>query len=315
MDRVTTSTTALRQRPALTTLSALGLLGVTAVWGSTFFLLKDVVERVPVTDFLAVRFAIAALAVWLIAPRSLSRLTAVERRNGVLLGVVYGGAQVLQTVGLQTTSASVSGFVTGMYVVFTPLLGAVLLQARIGRTVWTAVALATAGLAVLSLQGLAVGTGEALTLASAVLYAAHIVGLGVWSTSRSAIGLTVVQLVTVTLVCGAGAAPGGVVLPSTAGDWASLLYMAVVAGAMALVVQTWAQAHLPATRAAIIMTMEPVFAGLFAVLFGGERLGPRVVVGGAMVLTAMYLVELGPRRPDEPDVAEEIGGVTHVGPV
>jgi drug/metabolite transporter (DMT)-like permease len=162
MARVSTSTT-LTRRPALTTLSALGLLGVTAVWGSTFFLIKDVVERVPVTDFLAVRFAIAAVAVWLIAPRSLSRLTAVERRNGVLLGVVYGGAQVLQTVGLQSTSASVSGFVTGMYVVFTPLLGAVLLQARIGRTVWTAVALATAGLAVLSLQGLAVGTGEALT--------------------------------------------------------------------------------------------------------------------------------------------------------
>ncbi len=319
MDRVSTSTTPTRtaatRRPALTTLSALGLLGVTAVWGSTFFLLKGVVERVPVTDFLAVRFAIAAVAVWLIAPRSLSRLTAVERRNGVLLGVVYGGAQVLQTVGLQSTSASVSGFVTGMYVVFTPLLGAVLLQARIGRTVWTAVALATAGLAVLSLQGLAVGTGEALTLASAVLYAAHIVGLGVWSTSGNALGLTVVQLLTITVVCGAGAAPGGLSLPATAGDWVALLYMAVVAGAMALVVQTWAQAHLPATRAAIIMTMEPVFAGLCAVLFGGERLGPRVVLGGAMVLAAMYLVELGPRRPGEQDVAEEVGGVPHVGPV
>ena len=315
MERVTTPTSPAVRRVPLTTVSALGLLAVTAVWGSTFFLLKGVVERVPVTSFLAVRFAVAAVAVWLIAPRSVSRLTAVERRNGVLLGLLYGGAQVLQTVGLQTTSASVSGFVTGMYVVFTPLLGAVLLRARIGRTVWTAVVLATAGLAVLSLQGLAVGTGEALTLASAVLYAAHIVGLGVWSSSRSALGLTVVQLATVTLVCGAGAAPGGITLPSTAGDWASLLYMAVVAGAMALVVQTWAQAHLPATRAAIIMTMEPVFAGLFAVLFGGERLGMRVVVGGAMVLTAMYLVELGPRRPDEPDVAEEIGGVTHVGPV
>ncbi len=315
MDRVTTSTASGTRRLPLTTLAAVGLLAVTAVWGSTFFLLKGVVERVPVTDFLAVRFAIAAVAVWLLAPRSLSRLTAVERRNGVLLGVVYGGAQVLQTVGLQSTSASVSGFVTGMYVVLTPLLGALLLQARIGRTVWTAVALATAGLAVLSLQGLAVGTGEALTLASAVLYAAHIVGLGVWSTSRNALGLTVVQLLTITVVCVAGAAPGGVTLPATAGDWGALLYMAVVAGAMALVVQTWAQAHLSATRAAIIMTMEPVFAGLFAVLFGGERLGPRVVVGGAMVLTAMYLVELGPRRPDEQDVAEKVGGVTHVGPV
>ena len=318
MARVTTSTApdrARSRRPASTTLAALGLLAVTATWGSTFFLLKGVVERVPVTDFLAVRFAVAAVAVWLLAPRSLSRLTPVERRNGVLLGVVYGGAQVLQTVGLQSTSASVSGFVTGMYVVFTPLLGALLLRAHVGRTVWGAVALATAGLAVLSLQGLAVGTGEALTLASAVLYAAHIVGLGAWSSGRNALGLTVVQLLTITVVCGAGALPGGLVLPQTTGDWSALLYMALVAGAAALVVQTWAQAHLPATRAAIIMTMEPVFAGLFAVLFGGESLGLRVVVGGAMVLTAMYLVELGPRRPGDQDVAAEVGGVPHVGPV
>jgi len=304
-----------RALPAGPTLAALGLLGVTAAWGSTFFLLKDVVGRVPVSDFLAVRFALAAVAVWLLAPRSVSRLTALDRRNGVLLGVVYGGGQLLQTIGLQSTSASVSGFVTGMYVVFTPLLGALLLRARIGRTVWVAVALATAGLAVLSLQGFAVGTGEALTLASAVLYAAHIVGLGVWSTARSALGLTVVQLLTIAVVCGAGAAPGGVVLPQTAGDWGALVYMALVAGALALVVQTWAQAHLAATRAAIIMTMEPVWAGLFAVALGGERLGPRVVLGGGLVLAAMYLVELGPRRPSEQDVAAEVGGVTHVGPV
>jgi drug/metabolite transporter (DMT)-like permease len=310
-----TLTAGQRQRPATSTLAALGLLGVTAAWGSTFFLLKDVVERVPVSDFLAVRFALAAAAVWLLAPRSVSRLTSAERRSGALLGVVYGGAQLLQTVGLQHTSASVSGFVTGMYVVFTPLLGALLLRARIGRTVWVAVAIATAGLAVLSLQGLSVGGGEALTLASAVLYALHIVGLGVWSSGRNALGLTVVQLLTITAVCGVGAAPGGLVLPQTGADWLALVYMALVAGALALVVQTWAQAHLAATRAAIIMTMEPVFAGLFAVLLGGERLGPRVVVGGGLVLAAMYLVELGPRAPDEQDVAEEVGGVTHVGPV
>ena len=303
------------RRVPTSALAVLGLLGVTAAWGSTFFLLKDVVERVPVSDFLAVRFALAAAAVWLIAPRSVARLTPAERRSGVLLGVVYGAAQLLQTVGLQSTSASVSGFVTGMYVVFTPLLGALLLRAHIGRLVWAAVALSTAGLAVLSLQGFAIGGGEALTLASALLYAVHIVGLGVWSTGRSALGLTVVQLLTITVVCGLGAAPGGVVLPQSGSDWFALVYMALVAGALALVVQTWAQAHLAATRAAIIMTMEPVFAGLFAVLLGGERLGLRVVVGGGLVLAAMYLVELGPRGPEDQDVAEEVGGVTHVGPV
>lgn len=316
MERVTTTAPApAPARTSSSTWAVLGLLAVTAAWGSTFFLLKDVVERVPASDFLAVRFALAAAAVWLIAPRSVSRLTAAERRSGIVLGVVYGGAQLLQTVGLQTTSASVSGFVTGMYVVFTPLLGALLLRARIGRTVWIAVGLSTAGLGVLSLQGFSIGGGEALTLASAFLYAVHIVGLGVWSSARSAIGLTVVQLLTITVVCGAAAAPGGIALPQTGADWFALVYMALVAGAAALVVQTWAQAHLSATRAAIIMTMEPVWAGFFAVLLGGERLGLRVVLGGGLVLAAMYLVELGPRKPDEQDVAQEVGGVTHVGPV
>ena len=303
------------RRTSGATLATLGLLGVTAAWGSTFFLLKGVVERVPPTDFLAVRFALATVAVALFAPRAVAALSPAERRHGVLLGLVYGGGQILQTVGLQTTSASVSGFVTGMYVVFTPLLGALLLRARIGRTVWIAVALATAGLAALSLQGLSVGGGEALTLASALLYGAHIVGLGAWSSARSALGLTVVQLATITVVCSVGALPAGLTLPDRSGDWAALVYMALVAGAFALVVQTWAQAHLAATRAAVIMTMEPVWAGLFAVLFGGERLGPRVLVGGALVLAAMYLVELGPRRPGEQDVAAEVGGVTHIGPV
>ena len=303
------------RRASSSTLAALGLLLVTAAWGSTFFLLKDVVERIPVTDFLAVRFAVATVAVALIAPRAVRALTAAERRHGVTLGLVYGLAQILQTVGLQTTSASVSGFVTGMYVVFTPLLGAVLLRARIGRTVWMAVCLATLGLGVLSLQGFSIGSGEALTLVSALLYGAHIVGLGVWSSGRNALGLTIVQLATITVVCGVAAVPGGLTLPQTGADWTALIYMALVAGALALVIQTWAQAHLAATRAAIIMTMEPVWAGLFAVLFGGERLGPRVLLGGGLVLAAMYLVELGPRRPGEQDVAAEVGGVTHIGPV
>ena len=300
---------------APSTLGALGLLGVTAAWGSTFFLLKDVVERVPVPDFLAVRFLVAFLAVALVAPGAMARLSPAERRHGVVLGVVYGAAQLLQTVGLQTTSASVSGFVTGMYVVFTPLLGALVLRTRLSWPVWTAVALATAGLGLLSLQGFAIGGGEALTLASAFLYAVHILGLGRWSTGGNALGLSVVQLGTISVVCGLGAVPDGVVLPATAGDWWALVYMALVAGAGALLVQTWAQAHLSATRAAIIMTMEPVWAAGFAVAFGGEALGLRLLVGGALVLGAMYLVELGPRSRGEPDVAEEVGGVAHVGPV
>ncbi len=309
--------TALLDRPATPTgrtlsLPTLGLLAVTAAWGSTFFLLKDVVTRLPVADFLALRFVVAAAAVTLLAPRALGRLTADERRHGFLLGLVYGVGQVLQTTGLQTTSASVSGFLTGMYVVFTPVLGAVLLRARTTAVTWVAVALATVGLGVLSLQGFAIGSGEALTVASAVLYALHIVGLGRWSRPGSALGLTIVQLWVVALVCLVAGVPGGLTLPSRADDWAVLVFMALVAGAAALVVQTWAQAHLAPARAAVIMTMEPVWAGLFAVLLGGEVLTGRVLLGGGIVLAAMYLVEVG---PGQRRVADVVGGVQHVGPV
>jgi len=278
------------------TLAAAGLLLVTAMWGSTFFLIKDVVDRMPVTDFLAVRFVVAALVLVVAAPRSVRLLSARARRHGLALGAVYGVGQILQTVGLQHTAASVSGFITGMYVVFTPLLAAVVLHQRVGRAAWVAVALATVGLGVLSIQGFALGTGEALTLASALCYAVHIIGLGAWSRSRDALGLAVIQMITVALLCSLAALPDGITLPPDRGAWVGVIYTALGAGALALVVQTWAQAQLPPTRAAVIMTMEPVFAGLFAVRLGGESVTLRLALGGALVLAAMYLVELGPRR-------------------
>jgi drug/metabolite transporter (DMT)-like permease len=272
------------------------LVSVTAVWGSTFFLIRDLVAHVPSADFLAVRFAIAALVMAVVFRRQTRALTRREVATGVGLGVLYGLAQLLQTVGLEHTDASVSGFVTGTYVVLTPILGAALFRDRLPATTWLAVGLATTGLAVLSLRGLSVGFGEALTLGSAALYALHIVGLGRWSTAASANGLATVQAFVITAVAFVAALPGGITLPSSGGQWTSLLYMALVAGALALWAQTWAQSHLPATRAAIVMTMEPVLAAFFAVLFGGESLTARMLLGGALVLSAMYTVELLGRR-------------------
>jgi drug/metabolite transporter (DMT)-like permease len=283
-------------------LATAALLGMTATWGSTFYLIKDLLDRVPVLDFLAIRFAIASVALYLIAPRALRRLSPTSRRNAVVLGLLYGLAQILQTAGLAHTAASVSGFITGMYVVCTPLLAALILRTRITAMTWGAVALATAGLGVLTLNGFAIGYGEAITLVAAVLYALHIVGLGAWAGAREAMGMTIVQLIVITVLCFVATVPDGIVLPSTTGDWLAIVYMAVVAGALALAGQTWAQAHLPPTRAAIIMTMEPVFAAFFAVLLGGELITVRMAVGGMMVLTAMLLVELAPRRKIEAEV-------------
>jgi drug/metabolite transporter (DMT)-like permease len=277
-------------------LPTLALLGVTAAWGSTFFMIKDLLHEVSVLDFLAVRFAIAAVVLWALSPRSVGRLSRDELRHGVVLGLVYGVAQVMQTTGLERTPATVSGFVTGMYVVATPIFASVLLHERITRTIWVAVAIATVGLAFLSLSGLSVSFGVVIIFASAMLYALHIIGLGLWSRHSNAFGLAVVQMVVIALICTVVTAPNGIETPETVGGWSALLYMAIVAGALAMLGQTWAQAHMSSARAAIIMTMEPVWAAFFAVLFGGESLTARMLMGGALVLTAMYIVELAPRR-------------------
>lgn len=285
-----------------TLLASAVLLAMTASWGSTFFLIRDLLDRVPTLDFLAVRFLIATVAMLVVAPRAVARLSPESRRHAVVLGGVYGVAQILQTAGLAHTPASVSGFVTGMYVVLTPLLAALLLRTRIGALTWAAVALAAAGLGVLTLQGLSVGYGEAITLVAAGLYALHIVGLGAWSDPRQALGMSIVQIGVITAICWVATVPDGVVLPQTGADWSSVVYMALVAGAAAMLAQTWAQAHLAPTRSAIIMSMEPVFAATFAVWLGGEDATARMLLGGLMVLSAMLLVEVAPRRKVEGEV-------------
>ena len=286
----------------LTLLATAALLAVTACWGSTFFLIHDLLERVPTLDFLAIRFAIASVTLVLLAPKALGRLTRDTRRQAVVLGCLYGVAQILQTAGLATTPASISGFITGMYVVATPIFAALLLRSRIGVMTWVAVALAMAGLGVLTLSGFSIGYGEALIFVAAMIYALHIVGLGAWSQPGQALGMATVQLIVITVICLVCTAPNGLVLPDRTSDWVSILYMAVFAGAGAMIGQTWAQAHLPPTRAAIIMSMEPVFAAIFAVLLGGESATVRMIFGGLLVLAAMLIVELAPRRKVEAEV-------------
>jgi drug/metabolite transporter (DMT)-like permease len=282
-------------------LAFLALLAMTAAWGSTFFLIKDVVTRIPVADLLAIRFAIASVALAIIAAPRL-HMSRKVLTYGSLLGLLYGSAQILQTAGLAHTAASVSGFITGLYVVATPLLTALILRRRVGPLTWLAAVLATLGLGVLSLHGLALGYGELLTLIAAVIYAGHIVALGRFSTAETTLSLSLVQLIMITLVCGVAAfwptagSTGSIQLPTSTKDWLIVLYLAVIASAMTMVLQTWAQAHIEPSRAAVIMAMEPVWAAAFAVALGGERITLRMIIGGVTIVSAMYLVERPQKR-------------------
>lgn len=279
-------------RVGVEALATIAILVMALLWGSTFFSIKALVTRIPVPDMLALRFTIAALVLCVVGWRSfrMSRRTLV---HGVVLGVLYGAAQLFQTFGIDQTSASVSGFVTGLYVILTPLLGALLLRDRVPGLTWLAVVLATVGLGILSLNlsgGFPLGTGELLVLVSAFLYAGHIVAAGHFSTAADAMGLTVVQTIVMALVCLVAAAPDGIELPATAVDWGWLLYLAVACGSLTIFLQIWAQAHVEPTRAAVIMATEPVWAAAFAVALGGESMTWRIVLGGLAITAAMMLV-------------------------
>jgi drug/metabolite transporter (DMT)-like permease len=270
------------------------LLTMTAVWGSTFFLIKDIVTRIPVPDLLTVRFAIATIA---LATMTAGRLKMSGRTlaRGLMLGLLYGTAQLLQTVGLDHTAASVSGFLTGLYVVATPLLAAWILRTTISSNAWLASVLATVGLAVLSLHGFAIGYGELLTCVAALIYAGHIIALGQLSQPGEALSLSVIQLLMITAVCAVGAVASGgsgplISLPATGLDWLIVVYLAVVASAVTMVLQTWAQARVEPSRAAVVMAMEPVWAAAFAIALGGETMTVRMIIGGLAIVAAMYLV-------------------------
>ncbi len=271
------------------------LLGITLIWGSTFVVIKDSVRSLPVADFLATRFLLAAIVAVLISGSTLRKLTATEFRHGILLGFFYGGGQLFQTWGLDRSTASITGFITGLYVIITPFITWAILRRRVPKITWLSAGLSLTGVGVLAISGWQFGPGVELVAISAVFYAAHVVGLGAWSHAGQALALTTVQLLTVAVICVVFALPGGISLPQQTSGWLTIAYTALLAGLVAVLGQTWAQARLSPTRAAVILTGEPLFAAIFAVILG-EELTFRLIVGGALVLIAMYLMELVPTR-------------------
>ena len=266
------------------------LLTVSASWGAAFVLMKPAIERQSVNSFLATRFVVAVVAMIVLRPSVLQKITKEMLLKGSLAGLFLGTGYIFQTLGLARTGAAITGFVTGLYVVLTPLIAAIFLKEKIKAFTWFCVGLATIGLALLSLRGWSVGIGEVLVFLSAIAFAAHIVTLSKWSFGLDAYALTVVQLSICALLTGAISLGQGYEKPTDAGVWGVVVFTAVICTAVAFIVQTWSQAHMSSTKVAVILTMEVVFAALFAVAFGGESLTLQVSIGGAMVLLAMYLI-------------------------
>ena len=269
------------------------LLSVSAAWGFAFVVMKDAIERQTVNNFLFSRFVLAVVVMILIRPQCIKLFNKDLLIRASTAGLFLGAGYILQTLGLARTGAAITGFITGLYVVFTPLIAAVVLKARITLITWGCVAVATIGLALLSLQGWSIGLGEMLVLGSALAFGAHIIALGKWSSGRDAYAMTVVQLAMCAALTGfASIFEGGYQLPPDSGVWATVIFTAVACTAVAFVIQTWSQAHMSTTKVAVILTMEVVFAALFAILFGGETLTPQKALGGVLVVIAMFVIVL-----------------------
>jgi drug/metabolite transporter (DMT)-like permease len=278
--------------------AVVALIAATAVWGSTFVVTKQSLAQIAPATFLAWRFAIAAAVLVAIRPAKVRELSSRERRRGLGLGLLLGSGFLLQTIGLQSTASGVSGFLTGTAVILTPVAAAVFYSERVGPAGWAAVGVAAVGVVLVAGGGALTPTpGALLTLAGAVCFTGHITGLSQWATKDNAYGITALSVSVAAVACGATALfAGDLTLPPTGLAWGAVIYLALAATCLGLVVQASAQSTLTAAAAAVVMTMEPLFAAVLGGLVAGESLTASGWVGGGLIVASMFVAELGPRK-------------------
>jgi len=268
------------------------LIAVTAVWGVTFVQVKDAVAIYPLFAFLAVRYAIATGVLGIAGAVRMHGLG----RDGLVAGLVLGALLSLgiglQTAGLERTTVSSTGFITGLYVVLTPLFGLALFRTRVSVEVWLGVALSIGGLAMLS--GVPSGSrlGDVLVLASSTAQALQIVMVERYANRHDAVGLTLVQMATcfaVFLVI--ALALGDLSVPRGWTVWGALLVTGVFASALGYLIQIWAQRRISAARIALVFALETVWAGIFGYWLADDRLGWLGWGGCALILAGILLAE------------------------
>jgi drug/metabolite transporter (DMT)-like permease len=268
----------------------LGLLATTAVWGGAFLVMKDSLVRQDVYSFLASRFILAAAFMFIYKPKSLTGLDRKFVKRAVLIGLLLCSGFIFQTFGLTQTTVSNTGFITGLYLVFTPLISWLLLKREIFKVQWLAVLVATIGLYFISFNGISVGIGEILVLISALLFAGQIVALGEWSDGKNTYALTLIQILVSAVIFFALSLKDGFQLPPDNAVWSAVFYTAFFATFLGFLIQTKAQSVMSATVAGVLLAMETPFALFFGLYFDNDPITLRIISGGTLVLLAMALV-------------------------
>ena len=268
------------------------LVAVTAIWGVTFVQVQDALALYPLFAFLAVRFGISVVVLAPFAWKPLRELPREGVVAGLGVGVLLAAAYGLQTAGLELTTVTSTGFITGLYVVFTPLIAFWLFGTRVPAVVWVSVSFAVVGL--LLLNGVPGGStvGNSLVLANAVIQSFQIASMERFAPRYDARALTFLQMTTCfvgfTVIAGAA---GQFEVPRGWTVWGALIVTGVFAGALGYLIATWVQARTTAARAALVFTLEAPFAALFGVLLADEVLGWLGWLGCAVMLAGIVLAE------------------------
>ncbi len=257
------------------------MLAVTAVWGWTFVLVKDAVTQYPTLPFLQIRFALALVVMAMIVRRVPTRR---ELAVGAIIGAVLAAGYLAQTMGLTITSPGNAGLITGLFVVFTPLINR-LFGHPIRWWTWAATLVSLAGLVLLTGGPSGMNLGDLLVLACAALFALHIVLLGRWSPGTSPAPLAMVQMAMCTLLFSAGGT-WSLRWPS-ASVWFAIVITGLFASAFGFFIQTWAQGFISPNRTALVLASEPAWALVAAVALAGQRFGLVQAAGAALVLAAV----------------------------
>lgn len=274
------------------------------LWGATFPAGKRALEELPELPFMAWNRLTGFVAIVATMPLVARRVSAAEVRRviapGVVLGVLMFAAYNFQTYGLDRTTATNAGFITGLYVVFTPLLGLALFRSPVSRAGWVAVLLSLLGLCLLSfvsLEGLRLRVGDLLILVSTLGWAGHVVAMGVFAPRHPPLLLGAAQMGVAAALHLAASAATGLRPAQAASVWGLLLVTGLLGSGLAWTLQVVAQRELSVARAAIILAGESVFAAAFSFVWLGERLGALQWIGAALALAAVVVSELGARRP------------------
>ena len=285
-------------------LAEIALVFVCLIWGSTFVLVKNALNDVSPALFLAIRFSLAAVLLFAVyAART--KPAAHAWKGGVATGLFLFVGYLLQTMGLRFTTPAKSGFLTGLYIVLVPLLTALVYRRVPGVSEWMGVMLATVGMGLMTLTTarMEIGVGDLLTIACAFAFAVHILMLGHYSKRMPTEWLTLLQIGASALF--AMAACGLVETPFirwTPRVWIALAVTACLATALAFLLQTWGQRYTTPTRAALIFSLEPVFAWLTSYVFEQEVLTGQVLSGAGCILAGVLLVELKPLRRSDASI-------------